>query len=91
MIKWHKSNIKEKMYCNTQDNVKIAMPRYYKDKIYSMEEREEIQWHFQQKIRKETEKFNSSPDFEALLRNKKAGITAAYERMYYKSTKLEKI
>ena len=35
MIKWHKSNIEERMYCNIKGNKKIAMPRYYKDKIYS--------------------------------------------------------
>jgi|688.fasta_scaffold251930_2 hypothetical protein len=35
MVKWHKNNIEERMYCNIKGNKKIAMPRYYKDKIYS--------------------------------------------------------
>lgn len=41
IIKWHKSKLDERMYLNLPGNVKIAMPRYYKDKIYSDEEREE--------------------------------------------------
>lgn len=35
MIKWHKNDIENRMYCNLKDGKKIAMPRYYKDKIYS--------------------------------------------------------
>ncbi|MDI9312781.1 MAG: hypothetical protein QM535_21405 [Limnohabitans sp.] len=35
MIKWHKNSIEERMYCNIKGNKKIAMPRYYKDKIYT--------------------------------------------------------
>lgn len=35
MIKWHKADIEKRMFCNLKDNKKIAMPRYYKDKIYS--------------------------------------------------------
>jgi hypothetical protein len=35
MVKWHKNNIEERMFCNIKGNKKIAMPRYYKDKIYT--------------------------------------------------------
>ena len=35
MIKWHKKDLEKRMYCNISDNKKIAMPRYYKDKIYN--------------------------------------------------------
>jgi len=35
MIKWHKNDIEKRMYCNILGNKKIAMPRYYKDKIYT--------------------------------------------------------
>lgn len=31
-----------RMYCNLKDNKKISMPRYYKQKLYTDEEREEI-------------------------------------------------
>lgn len=91
MIKWHKSNLIKKMYCTFPDNIKISMPRYYKDKIYTREERTIISNHFQAEMQKEVEKFNqlmySSPDFETLIHNKQQGIAAAYDRMYQNSTK----
>lgn len=39
MIAWHKAS-PDRMYCNLLDGKKIAMPRYYKDKIYTDWERE---------------------------------------------------
>ncbi|QXP07946.1 MAG: replication initiator protein [Arizlama microvirus] len=90
MKKWHKSHLEKKMYCTLPDGKKIAMPRYYKDKIYSLEERLKIRHHFQNEMDKKEQEFQamlySSPDFETILRNKKEGIYAAYDAMYYKST-----
>jgi len=39
-IKWHKADIENRMYLNLTDGKKIAMPRYYKDKIFNDEQRE---------------------------------------------------
>ena len=39
MIKWHKDDLKTRMYVPMKDNKKIAMPRYYKDKIYNEHEK----------------------------------------------------
>jgi len=49
MIKWHKNNIEERMYCNLKGNKKIAMPRYYKDKIYSDFDKVRISNHIKEK------------------------------------------
>jgi len=49
MIKWHKNNIEERMYCNIKGNKKIAMPRYYKDKIYTEFEKIRISNHIKEK------------------------------------------
>jgi len=49
MIKWHKNNIEERMYCNLKSNKKIAMPRYYKDKIYSDFDKVRISNHIKEK------------------------------------------
>lgn len=38
--RWHKADIANRMYLNLTDGKKIAMPRYYKDKLYDEEERE---------------------------------------------------
>lgn len=41
MVAWHKADLTERMYCS-MDGKKICMPRYYKDKMYTDEERQEI-------------------------------------------------
>ena len=42
MIQWHRNDLENRMYIPIQDNKKIAMPRYYKHKIYSDLERQKI-------------------------------------------------
>ncbi|WNK13003.1 MAG: replication initiator protein [Microvirus sp.] len=34
MIMWHHADLENRMYCTVEDNKKISMPRYFKDKIY---------------------------------------------------------
>lgn len=42
MQKWHKKDLLNRMYCNLKDGKKIAMPRYYKDKLYTTHQRKMI-------------------------------------------------
>lgn len=42
MEKWHHDDLLNRMYCNLQDGKKITMPRYYKQKLYTDEQRESI-------------------------------------------------
>jgi len=42
MEKWHKADIENRMYVPLEDGRKIAMPRYYKDKLYDEDEREQV-------------------------------------------------
>ncbi|OBQ38073.1 MAG: hypothetical protein AN484_24540 [Aphanizomenon flos-aquae WA102] len=42
MINWHKADLTKRMYVPMKDNKKIAMPRYYKDKIYSEKEKQKV-------------------------------------------------
>lgn len=42
MRKWHMADADNRMYCNLTDGKKISMPRYYKLKLYTDEERESI-------------------------------------------------
>lgn len=42
MVKWHKADLLNRMYCNIEDGKKISMPRYYKDKVYTEPERDRI-------------------------------------------------
>lgn len=86
MVSWHRMDLKNKVFCVSEDGKKLSMPRYFKDRIYDEHERAIIKQHFIEKTGKEIEKFNSSPDFDTLFLEREAGITAAYKRMYYMST-----
>lgn len=44
IIQWHRDDLKDRMYVHFQ-HYKIAMPRIYKEAIYTQEEREEIGTH----------------------------------------------
>lgn len=50
MVKWHKADLENRMYCNLTDGKKITMPRYYKEKIYTENERVQISKTAQAKI-----------------------------------------
>jgi hypothetical protein len=45
MIKWHKNDLLNRMYVPIEDGKKIAMPRYFKDKMYSDDEKDKINEH----------------------------------------------
>ena len=42
MINWHKIQLEERMYVPIKDGKKIAMPRYFKDKMYTEDEKDKI-------------------------------------------------
>lgn len=42
MIAWHYADLYNRMYVNLPGGKKCAMPRYFKQKIYTEEERQEI-------------------------------------------------
>lgn len=56
MISWHKAIPSERVYIPLKDGKKAPMPRYFKEKLYTPEEKEEIAYYFQQKAVLELEK-----------------------------------
>lgn len=56
MRRWHKSDLLNRLYIPLKDGKKIAMPRYYRDKIYRKVEVEKIVIHMQNL---ETERWQS--------------------------------
>lgn len=40
MVTWHKNAMAERQYCVLEDGKKVSMPRYYKNKILSLQEKE---------------------------------------------------
>lgn len=81
MVRWHHMDMKDRMYLTLEDGKKIAMPRYYKDKIYTESERKYINWHCerlrQKKLRKQEKKGNIPSE-----RDKAEGVKAAFKKMY---------
>lgn len=55
--KWHIVDLENRMYIPIEDGKKIAMPRYYKDKIYDELQRKRIAFFNKQKAEQEREKF----------------------------------
>lgn len=53
MQNWHKKDLENRMYVNLTDGKKIAMPRYYKDKLYTEDERKIIAHYQKYKMEKE--------------------------------------
>lgn len=49
---WHLADLCNRMYCNLPDGIKIAMPRYYKLKLYDQEQRDEIASFFERTMEK---------------------------------------
>lgn len=80
MIKWHKASPQNRVYLPLKDGIKVPMPRYYRQKIYTEGEWNEIRYHillklemdsvnetYEQWKKKEQEK---EREFRALARKK---------------------
>lgn len=81
---WHKKSLLDRMYCNLPDGKKIAMARYYKDKIYN--EHQKAGYAFHTKM--------EQPKREALLqkkgliqtsRDKAEADKGSFDKMHYNS------
>lgn len=81
MIRWHREDIDNRMYCNIEDGKKIAMPRYFKNKIYEEDERILIGKKLHDKRLEEMAKDPMDP------RAKQQAIYAAFNKMYLDSQK----
>lgn len=62
LLDWHKADVESRCYLNLLDGKKIAMPRYYKDKIYNEEQREIVSYAGLLKAREKAEKDKLNPE-----------------------------
>ena len=60
MKKFHLADLKNRMYITLKDGKKIAMPRYYKDKLYTQLQRQKIAKHMINRELKEWQKMDLS-------------------------------
>lgn len=86
MIQWHAIDLENRMYCTTYDGIKLSMPRYYKDKLYSDEERRAIANAY---AILQTDEMLEKLSKQTLreFRNEQAAIDAAFDKMYRSSLK----
>lgn len=84
MKAWHLKNITERCYCKTEDGKKIAMPRYYKDKLYTDYQRSMIAESALIKINKEVDK-KMEKQGDLYFHNEFHSANAAFMRMGYRS------
>lgn len=68
MIKWYKDDLDNRLYCNIEDGKKIAMPRYYKQKLFqAIYQDPELAEYHQHRV--------GQVQLEKLNERKKTGIT----------------
>lgn len=87
MLKWHHADLKERMYCNIKDNKKIAMPRYYKEKIYNQEQRGELKSHHTEKLTKELEELAYNPNIREIMQSRKQSIKTEFRKLNHSQSK----
>lgn len=91
MIRWHKEDLINRMYCNLNDGKKISMPRYYKDKMYNYEERGILKAHHTEKITKELELLAYDNNLNKIIRERKESIKNEFKRLNINQDKRNKL
>lgn len=75
--RWHNNDATKRCYIPLEDGLKAPMPRYYKDKIFSEESKEEIAYYYHQLHQKNIDEILASGQCPEQLRlmNHEAGKT----------------
>lgn len=90
MVKWHESDMYNRMYIPIEQGKKISMPRYYKDKIYTKEQRQHIGAY--QASRQQDELQREISMYEGdYVRDKIQSDLAAIRKQNYKTRKTDKL
>lgn len=89
MVAWHKASLDERMYCNLKGGDKVGMPRYFKQKIYTEEERQRVGFYTRLRMIEELEEImRDNPDY---YRDKAQSDAAAFRLMNKNSSLNNKI
>lgn len=85
MIKWHMADVANRAYCTTLDGKKIGMPRYYRNKLYTQAEAEQMV--AASIVRRMTELEQSYNRYgQTLITMQEASNEAAFNLMYAPDT-----
>lgn len=82
MIKWHKTDPANRMYCPLEDGRKISMPRYYKDRIFDSSDRRVAKDAMLQKMEEKAVLASGGAIKIPTARDHKENVSAAFKRMY---------
>lgn len=86
IVPWHHQDVQNRMYCTLDDGRKIAMPRYYKNKIYQDSQKKAIA--FACHVRNEELMQKHIREIgDAYWANKAESDMVAFKKMYQSSTK----
>lgn len=88
MQDWHKNDLYKRMYVPLEDGKKIAMPRYYKQKIYTDAERQRIGIRIQKELLREEKKRTKEQNLE--LRKKEHYIALKKSEINSKDIRTKK-
>lgn len=90
MSEWHKADLDNRMYCNIEGGKKISMPRYYKEKIYTEQERKRAG--FAARVKQlENERKAEKKGGENYFRDRAEAHKAAFARMEFKANQNQKL
>ncbi|AXH71943.1 MAG: replication initiator protein [Microviridae sp.] len=88
MIQWHKADISNRVYCNLPGGKKKSMPRYYRDKMYTAEERGFLKGEFEKKNRELDEAAARHGKLQT-ARQREQAVKAAFKAMETEDTKFK--
>lgn len=82
--KWHHADLQNRMYCNAEGGIKIAMPRYYKQKLYEETQRKAVGYATRQRmIQAELKAAAKDPNYYI---KKALSVKAAFDKMHRQAT-----
>lgn len=87
MINWHKQDIINHAHLTNKGGIIQPMPRYYKDKIYTKEERYMLKEHHTQKVSEELKELAESAKVNEIYLNRKKAEKQSWERMNLQENK----
>lgn len=87
MRNWHLADCDNRMYVNVDGNKKVSMPRYFKDKIYSDEQRKRVAYFSRLEMIKREQKAMQE-EGDNYYRNRSEKHIAEFKKMHSRSNQL---
>lgn len=91
IINYHNNDPINRTCMTIQDGVKVSMPRYYKDKIFTEINRKKIAIFYKRQCEEEALKLTQDPNWDTINRNRNQAILSAFILQEKNSIKHEQI